>query len=234
MNCTGTRALYSFPFFRLLDIIWSPGSQPIHFFGWIFRGMSGATATATALIEAAEPEVPASDCSSQWVVFWCCNAPCSKPHACPFTGYAQAWWKRQESPKEQFSVWYLMHNCFHWPSLVFASVNHWTLPLPFDFPLPLEGLPLPLLLDVLEKLGCDGAEGIFIGRGLNRKSPGKSWRMWVNSCRQLSISHPRSDIKSAIAAQIWRSAACASVMDAHLNMLSGSTFWVRKLRNLAE
>ena len=28
-------------------------------------GMSGATATATALVEAAEPEVPASDCSSQ-------------------------------------------------------------------------------------------------------------------------------------------------------------------------
>ena len=40
MKCKGTRALYSFPFFRLLDVIWSPGSQPIHFFGWIFRWIS--------------------------------------------------------------------------------------------------------------------------------------------------------------------------------------------------
>ena len=32
--------LYTYSFFRLLDIIWSPRFQPTNFFGWIFRWIS--------------------------------------------------------------------------------------------------------------------------------------------------------------------------------------------------
>ena len=131
-----------------------------------------------------------------------------------------------------------MHSCFQEPSLVLTSVNHCTLPLPpgdeglpppFVFVPPLLNLPLPLP----EERPGSVCHGIALGgRGLNCKSPGRSCRTCVISCKLSSILHPLSCIRSLRVFQIWRSAAWLSVIDAHRSIVSGSIRCVRKPTNL--